>query len=196
MSLYFSCLSIECLYSEPDSFRFNIVLPYFSVPSSLTCTASFFILTLCISLFMLMHLVFVMFNSCSLIAVLECWIVSAWIIQADVHVNICFFHVYLFLELKSGEEYGEAECCLPDEMYKWLLCNDDYCYYNTFLIHRTDDIIQKTVRAKFMESTVLTIAHQLQKVMDCDRIMVSGVKLCKFSFEDSWWTTCRSYIIL
>ena len=36
----------------------------------------------------------------------------------------------------------------------------------------TDDLIQKTIRKEFADSTVLTIAHRLSTIMDYDRLAI------------------------
>lgn len=36
----------------------------------------------------------------------------------------------------------------------------------------TDDLLQKTIRSEFSECTIITIAHRLNTVIFCDRIMV------------------------
>ena len=38
----------------------------------------------------------------------------------------------------------------------------------------TDNLIQETIRSKFRECTVLTVAHRLATIIDSDRVAVLG----------------------
>lgn len=52
-------------------------------------------------------------------------------------------------------------------------------------IFRTDELIQQTIRTKFAECTVLTIAHRLHTIMDSDRVMVlqaGQLMVCRLAF--------------
>ncbi len=37
---------------------------------------------------------------------------------------------------------------------------------------RTDHLIQQTIRSKFLDCTIITIAHRLDSIIDCDRVLV------------------------
>ena len=53
------------------------------------------------------------------------------------------------------------------------------------IAHRTDYLLQKSVRENLHNCTVISIAHRLDTIIDCDRVIVSHpvIYLLKFIFS-------------
>lgn len=52
------------------------------------------------------------------------------------------------------------------------MCNILIRNTNSSLFFSTDELIQRTIRVKFADCTVLTVAHRLHTIIDSDRILV------------------------
>lgn len=62
------------------------------------------------------------------------------------------------------------------------------------LDQETDRYIQSLLRSAFRKSTVIVIAHRVQTVLDCDRIMVmSDGQLLEFDTPDSLLSDSSSH---
>lgn len=62
-------------------------------------------------------------------------------------------------------------CLIPSYCSFQILCIDEA---TANVDQETDRQIQLILRSAFRKSTVITIAHRVQSVLDCDRIMVMG----------------------
>lgn len=47
---------------------------------------------------------------------------------------------------------------------------------------QTDAVIQKIIRVDFAACTIISIAHRIPTVMDCDRVLVIDAGECSLSF--------------
>ncbi len=56
----------------------------------------------------------------------------------------------------------------------------NYVYTYFFALLRTDGIIQQAIQKKYIQCTVITIAHRLNTIMDSDRIIVSCMYMSGF----------------
>ena len=105
----------------------------------------------------------------------------------------------MFLVVDNGENWSVGQrqlLCLGRVMLKRskLLFMDEA---TASVDSQTDGVIQKIIREDFSSRTIISIAHRIPTVMDCDRVLVIDAGLClSHPLVQPWFITCFIFVFI